>query len=798
MRDFASRRSAHDGTMNRLFMLESNMSLTGSNADYRFAVRSGDIGLHLAQLANALLRKGVKLPAGAEALAGELASAEAGAPKFIEQMAADLQAAGGKAVILVGPRQPAEAHALAAVLNAALGSKAVSYSEDGEARPTHLEAIRTLAEKMGAGEVKTLVVLGANPALTAPADLDFAAKLEKVPVSIHLGLYCDETGKRCAWHAPQAHFLEAWGDARAWDGTLSLSQPLIEPLYGGRTNAQLLAGLLGEGASAYSLTRAAFKSFSGGGDFESAWRTALHDGIVPGTAAAVKTPPVSGSGLAGLGAALAKPAAAGKDGFEVVFAQDNKVYDGRFANNGWLQELPDPLTKLTWDNAALISPADAKRLGLRRDDHVEIALGNHTLKIPVCVLPGHAVGSLTLPLGYGREDGGVVARGSGFNAYKLRTSGAWHIAAASVKSSGTSYHLATTQDHHAMDTKVGNDELERRVGELVREATLDKYKADPKFAHKKVHELPLAQLFGEFKSEKHRWGMTIDLAKCTGCSACVVACQSENNIPVVGKDEVVLGREMQWMRIDRYFRGDPEHAETLSVVHQPVNCMQCENAPCEQVCPVGATMHDEDGLNAMVYNRCIGTRYCSNNCPYKVRRYNWFYNQHGPAHPRSIANGTISPLSYQNPGLLPKVALTDIEKLGKNPRVTIRARGVMEKCTYCVQRISDAKIKYRNESVTPTLGNEGHGYHIPDGEVVPACAQACPAEAIVFGDLNDKASRVAKTQADDRCYAMLGEFNFRPRTQYMAKLRNNAGGADAEHGPGPEDKPAEHKPAEHA
>jgi molybdopterin-containing oxidoreductase family iron-sulfur binding subunit len=591
-----------------------------------------------------------------------------------------------------------------------------------------------------------------------------------------------------------AHELEAWGDARAWDGTVSIQQPLIEPLYGGKTPIELLALLLGEESGrGYDLVRRTLKSkFAGAGDFEAAWKTALHDGVVKSSGWEAKSPAITV-------ADWSKPLAdlngrwtpADTKSFEISFAQDHKVYDGRYVNNAWLQELPDPITKLTWDNAALISVADANRLGVRRDDRIEIALGSAKLSIPVCVVPGHAPGSITLPLGYGRAAAGKVAEGSGFDVNVLRSKSAFYYASgASIRVAGGSYALATTQDHHAMDTSVGNKETQRRVPELAREASVYDYDRDHKFAAKKGHQLPLVQMFGDYDhvfKQTHRWAMAIDLSKCTGCSACVVACQAENNIPVVGKHEVQLGREMHWMRIDRYFisgKDDPDHSQ---VIYQPVACQHCENAPCEQVCPVAATVHDEQGLNVMVYNRCIGTRYCSNNCPYKVRRFNWFYNHHGPRHPRSRQGGktVFQTFDIKNtPNMLAETDLTDIEKMAFNPEVTVRSRGVMEKCTFCVQRIAHAKVLARNEQVSPRHGVAGSG-EIPDQTVRPACQDVCPAEAIEFGDLNVKGSRVSQWHDHERSYVMLEEINVRPRNKYLAKLRNplhDEGGAGGAHG----------------
>ena len=745
-RDFAARRTAGDGTMNRLYVIESTLSLTGSNADQRFAQRSGLLGRRLLQLAAALAGLGLKLPLELSAPGDE--------PQWVETIAKDLWEHRGRGVLTVGPRQPAEVHALAALLNAALGNAGhtVSYVDlPDPQRPTHLEAIRQFAQRVAADRDAVVVVLGGNPAYDGPADLELG-KLLAARQSVHLSLFRDETSQVCKWHLPQAHYLESWGDACGFDGLASIVQPLIEPLYQGRSAIELLAWLCsGKPAGGYELVRRTWQGRAKG-DFEAAWRKWLNDGLIAGTAWPAQPVAPAAADWQRIVAAL-QQSDEQEAGYELVFAADHKLYDGRYANNGWLQELPDPITKLTWDNAALISTIDADRMGLRRDDLVRIELAGRSLELPVCPVPGQAVGSITLPLGYGRRAGGQVLAGAGFDTYALRTTAGWHIAAgARVRVLKRSYRLATTQDHHAIASDVGDAETQVRAGELIREATLEEFKAHPEFARHVVHTPPLVQPFGEHEFEgKPRWAMAIDLARCTGCSACVVACQAENNVPVVGKDEVLMGREMQWIRVDRYFTGPLEQPDGIRVAHQPLTCQQCENAPCEQVCPASATMHDQEGLNVMVYNRCVGTRYCSNNCPYKVRRFNWFYNHHGPAHPRS--NGPLD-----------RTDLTAVEKLVFNPEVTVRSRGVMEKCSFCVQRINAVKIRARNE-----------GRRIADGEIVPACAQVCPAEAIVFGDLNDEQSRVRRAHEDPRAYGILEFLNVRPRNVYLAGLTNPPG-----------------------
>jgi molybdopterin-containing oxidoreductase family iron-sulfur binding subunit len=542
---------------------------------------------------------------------------------------------------------------------------------------------------------------------------------------------------------------------------MSLVQPLIEPLYEGRTPCELLALLCDdERQRGYDITRRTFGILHDAGqDRAGLWKQALHDGVVAGTAFEV---------LSGLSCERRDEVAEGRaPGWEVAFVPDYALYDGRFANNAWLQEWPDPITKLTWDNAALVSPADARQLGLAGDGGMlELRQGVYTLSIPAYVLPGHAEGSITVPLGYGRgEAAGMVGAEVGFDAYRLRARASMGFATGvEVTATGERHALVTTQDHHAVRSAVGDAEKPGRVAMLAREGTVAHYRAHPHFAQHAVHHPPLASLWQERVYADHKWGMAIDLSACIGCGACVLACQAENNVPVVGKAEVAVGREMHWIRVDRYFAEAAGDQAAVQLVHQPLACVQCELAPCEQVCPVAATVHDTEGLNNMVYNRCIGTRYCSNNCPYKVRRFNWFYNHHGPYHPRSQrAEETVRKDGVNLiPGEQRKAPLTEIEKLANNPDVTVRSRGVMEKCTFCVQRISRVKIKAKNEGWAS----------IPDGLIQPACAQACPAGAIVFGDLNDPDSAVSRLHAGDRAYALLGELNVKPRTVYLAKLRN--------------------------
>jgi Fe-S-cluster-containing dehydrogenase component len=581
---------------------------------------------------------------------------------------------------------------------------------------------------MNAGKVDLLVIVGGNPVYTAPVDLEFAASLDKVQLRAHLSLYGDETSERCHWQIPEAHFLEAWSDARGYDGTASIVQPLIAPLYGGRSAHEVLATFTDRPErSAYEIIRDHWKVDP---ENDANWRRWLHDGVVPGTAFAPKSVTLQStnkSAISNLQSAVS--------GFEVCFRLDPCVLDGRFANSGWLQELPKPITRLTWDNAMFVSPVTAERLkgaespsfqggehGQIISDVVELKFEGRSIRGTLFAVAGHPDDCVTVHLGYGRTRGGHVGTGAGFNAYAIRTSAApWFGAGAEIARTGERAPLACTQYHHLMEGRG-----------MVRAVTRDEYVRDPKSVHEGDETPPRTlTLYPDYKYDGYKWGMAIDINACIGCNACVVGCQAENNIPVIGKDQVLRGREMHWLRVDTYYRGPAENPETY---FQPVPCMQCENAPCEVVCPVGATTHSDEGLNDMVYNRCVGTRYCSDNCPYKVRRFNFLLYQ-----------------DWNTPSL----------KLARNPDVTVRSRGVMEKCTYCVQRINAAKIDAEKQDRP-----------VRDGEIVTACQQACPADAIVFGNLNDPASRVTKLKAEERNYSLLGELNTRPRTTYLAAVRN--------------------------
>jgi len=738
-RAWAKRRRAADGTMNRLYAVEAIYSLTGASADHRLATAHGLIPIVLAKVVAKLIQGGAALPAGTGAL-GEAVARLAAHPHDdprIASVAHDLLAARGRGAIVVGPRQPAAAHALAHLANAALGNTgaAVWTSEDPEpTRVPHGEAIAKLAGEMGAGLVDAIVVLGGNPAFDAPSDLGLGKKLANVKASIRLGLYDDETSAACRWHLPRAHTLEAWGDACGWDGTAGVVQPLIAPLYDGLSAIELTAFLVeGKSADGYDLVRRASRAATAAVDFESAWRRAVHDGVWAGT----RSPAVTPAFAAGWGGELSGLATSAGDAgaMELVFTRGHGVHDGRFANLGWLVELPDPVTKLTWDNAALLNPKDAESLGVKvPGDLVAIEAGGRTLTIPAFIVPGLAKGTVAVALGWGRTKAGRIGTGIGVDAYAIRDSRALWSAKAKVARSPGRVELATTQDHHIVDT-LGKREQAVRAEELIRTGTLAEFKKHPEFAHEMAEHPADAPLWAVHEYRGHKWGMAIDLTACTGCHACTIACQAENNIPVVGKSEVRRGREMHWIRVDRYFEGE---VESPRIAFQPMACHHCENAPCEQVCPVAATVHDHEGLNVMVYNRCVGTRYCSNNCPYKVRRFNWFNNHKNES--------AVAVMVY-------------------NPEVTVRSRGVMEKCTYCIQRIEAVKIEAKNDQ-----------REIRDGEIVPACAQVCPTEAIVFGDLNDKAARVLALHADPRCYGVLEEVNTKPRTRYLARLVNPAEG----------------------
>ncbi len=739
-KQFSKGRAPEDGHMNRLYVYENTFSITGGMADHRFPTAHGDIAAAVWALAAELvLGEGLPLPAGAGISRGDLTNwrGHAAGSAHVAALAKDLMDNRGHGLLVAGMRQDSDTHALLHVLNTALGNvgQTISYL------PIQVPQIRFIDElvnDLNAGKIQTLVILDSNPVYTAPADLKFAEAMQKAKHRIHLGHRDDATGQKSTWHLPLAHYLESWGDAMAWDMSYLAVQPLIAPLYDGRTVTELLSIMAEvEPRDSFKITRDSFHRMTRGSgpapenndNFDKRWRTFIHDGFLKGSGQD------KGRTLTLAGTALTAPVGTGHlaaDNLEISFVHDQSVFDGRYADNAWLQEMPDFMSKLTWDNAALFSPATANELGIKHGDLVELEYQGRKLEMAVYVLPGQAKYAVTVNLGYGREDAGRVGQGMGFDTYRLRSWDNLHGGAGlKVRRTGGSYLLATTQDHHAIDT-AGAEEIQKRVPGLVREGTIQNYRNDPEFVdHLGVHSPPLASLWKEWEYTGYKWGMAVDLNACNGCNACVIGCQSENNIPVVGKDEVGRGREMSWVRLDRYFLGDPEDPK---VAQQPVACAQCEMAPCEQVCPVAATLHTDEGLNAMVYNRCVGTRYCSNNCPYKVRRFNWFNN-------------------FED--------MTQTQRLVLNPDVTIRARGVMEKCSYCVQRIETARVAARVE-----------GRGIRDGDITPACAATCPTDAITFGDLNDPASRVSKLREASRSYDLLNYLHLKPRTFYMARIRN--------------------------
>ena len=735
--DYAARRKDPE-KLNRLYAIESTPTTTGLKAEHRLGLRASEIPAFAAELAKAV---------GANGAEGTGYNWTDEQKKFLAALAKDLKAHAGKSAVIPGLYQDPSVEVLALAINTALGnvSKTVLVPHE-PAIPLPSDQIadfKALVADMNAGKVDWLVILNANPIYSAPADLEFAAAFDKAKMVAHLGSHLDETGQISHWHIPAAHYLESWSDARAYDGTVSIVQPLIDPLYGGRTAHHVFQTLLNEPmVSPYDAVRETWKSTIKG-DFETGWRKALHQGWVDGTAFDKAAKASVDAGFKG-----AVPAPSPKDALEIIFRPDPNVYDGRWSNVGWLQELPKPVTSLSWDNAALVSGATLTKLNLEEDDIVELSVNGRSprrVKAPVIVVPGHPDNSVTVHLGYGREFAGRVGSGAGFNAYLIRTTDAPFYATGSIKKLDGKWGLAVTKSHFQDHRPKlfggqgnGNNSLEadEAIGErgIIRYATLDEFKANPGFANEgETHPKTDRDntLFPNWEYKDNAWGMSIDMNSCTGCNACIVSCYAENNIAVVGKQQVRIGRNMQWLRIDTYFEGD---LSAPRAHFQPMACQHCENAPCEQVCPVGATVHTPEGLNMMAYNRCVGTRYCSNNCPYKVRRFNFLLYS-----------------DYETESL----------QLLRNPDVSVRSRGVMEKCSYCVQRISAEKIEADKDNRA-----------IQDGEIVTACQQACPASAITFGNINDKQSRVAKLQADGRSYQVLADLNTRPRTKYVAAVLN--------------------------
>ncbi len=727
-RDYATRRRIWEGDLARLYVIEATMTATGAMADHRIAARPSEVESLTRLIAQ-------ELGLAVEAAGGFTPTEQQAA--VIAGLVADLEASRGRSIIIAGDEQPPAVHMLAHAMNEALGNvgTTVSYVESPLLAPqNNMERLRELTTKMQNAQIEVLVIMGTNPVFTAPADLDFAARLAQVPLSIHLGLYRDETGQATTWHIPETHFLESWGDVRAPDGTATIIQPLIAPLFNGRSQIELLAALRGSPLPGFNLVREQW-GVPVNAEFDTFWQTSLNDGVIADSAAKPVKVSVDLS-------SLPPPPPIQSDGFEVIFRADPTIYDGRFANNGWLQEVPHPLTKITWDNPALISPRTAIQLlnipvpnpaELRPEDYgqlsrangrmVEVNYEGRTMRVPVWVTPGQPDNTLTLFLGNGHTGIGVIANGTGFNTYSIRSSSNPWFGAADVKATGEQYQLVSTQMHQSMEGRA-----------IIRIGSLERYRENPEF----VQELaefapnPKKSLFaGEWEYNGHAWGMSIDLNTCVGCNACLVACQAENNIPIVGKGQVAVGREMHWIRIDHYFGGTLDDPKAY---FQPMACVHCEKAPCELVCPVAATVHSHEGVNSMIYNRCVGTKYCSNNCPYKVRRFNF--------------------LQYVD-------ETTPSFKLLRNPDVTVRSRGVMEKCTYCQQRISAVTqaAKVENRPVAPN-------------EIQTACQQACPTGAIVFGDINNPADTVTSLKQLPLDYAVLGELNIVPRTTYLGRLVN--------------------------
>ena len=732
-RDFAKRRNPDGGEMSRLYVVESTPSSTGARADHRLPLRASE----MERVVRAL--PGLEVMNSAAGLNGEQQALLIAAYK-------DLASHRGTGVVIAGDHQPPAVHALAHALNQDLGNvgRTVFYTDPVNANPVNqTESLKDLVADMRGSKVDMLIIMGGNPAYDAPADLGFADALKStnIPLRVRLGLYQDETAELCQWHVNEAHYLEAWGDARAYDGTVSIVQPLIAPLYNGKSACELVSMLSGQsGTGGHEIVQAYWKKQHSGADFDTFWRKSLHDGWVEGTTFAPKAPQAK--------AAQAEPASksnrppSGRDigtllplvdsktndpkAIEINFRRDPSIYDGQFSNNGWLQELPKPMNKLTWDNPVLMGPAMAERLGIKTEDLVDLELNGKKVTVPVWIQVGHPDNSVTVFLGYGRRRAGRVGTGAGFDMYPLRTSATpWFTSGLAIRNTGGTYKLASTQGYQTMETPTG-------TRPLVRTANIEEYRREPGFAREEEppKELTLYKPY-PYAAEAYAWGMTVDMNACVGCNNCIVACQSENNIPVVGKEQTVLGRHMHWLRVDTYFQGDRANPQAY---FQPVPCQQCENAPCEVVCPVGATVHSSEGLNDMVYNRCVGTRYCSDNCPYKVRRFNFLLFQDWE---------------------------TSQYKMMRNPDVSVRSRGVMEKCTYCVQRINQHRIDSEREDSK-----------IEDGALQTACQQSCPAEAIVFGNINDPNSRVSKLKARPRNYSLLGDLNTRPRTTYLADIRN--------------------------
>ena len=724
------RAATPEDEINRVYAIEPSFTVSGSNSDHHLALPASQVGPFAAAIAAAL------------GVPGVTGTAPAGTESWVTAIAADLQANGGASLVVAGDRQPAWVHLVALAINQQLGNIGTTISVHSDPDAPEAGTLLELAAAIEAGEVTTLITVGVNPVYSAPGSVGFAALMERLEASVTLSFHVDETARASSWHIPRSHDLEAWGDLRDVDGRGGVQQPLIEPLYASLSELEFLDRLVRDDRrDGYTIVRETWSAGVPGGDDAANWNRWLHDGVAP-----FEATPAANLDLSGVGAAVsaaASVAAPTLNALEINVQLSPTVLDGRYANTAWMQEYPNPVTKLTWDNAAIMSAATADALGIRwgsgmrqgreNAEVLTVTVNGQSLEIPAFVIPGVVDNVIVVELGYGRS--GRVAEGAGVDVRPLtNTEQGWILPGATVSRTGRRYLLASTQDHH---TLVPNDNP-NYARPLVVAATMDEFRADPSFPLQ-YELMPESKIHSPWTEPNPRggqqWGMTIDLNTCIGCGACTIACNAENNIPVVGKSEVLNGREMHWIRIDRYFTGDMAAPE---MVNQPLGCAHCETAPCEQVCPVAATVHSPDGLNDMVYNRCIGTRYCGNNCPYKVRRFNFFaYNRYN---------------TEEN----------ELLRLQRNPDVTVRHRGVMEKCTYCVQRIQAAKIEAKVN---------GDGV-IPDGAVRTACQQVCPTQAIVFGDINDPNSEVSRLKAQTRNYALLSFLNIKPRTTYLAKLRN--------------------------
>jgi MoCo/4Fe-4S cofactor protein with predicted Tat translocation signal len=725
-RAFGARRTILEGQINpnRLYAVEGSFTITGASADHRLRVRPSQVESAAFQIAQMLGVGGLGAPQGPQFEFPE---------GWLEALVQDLEENAGNSLVIAGMRQPPEVHALAHAINQALGNtgNTVFHIEPVLAAPINqMEALENLVQDMNAGNVELLVMIDSNPVYDTPANLDFIGAMQQVELSVYLGLYDNETAIRSTYHVPAAHFLEMWSDSRAYDGTISIIQPLIEPIFGGMSPHELLAELMGQtGVRGHDIVRGFWQEEFGAADaedpeFDLWWRQALHDGLLPDSASPVQELSLIPGWQSRVSSSIQRVSSLPQETqneLEIVFEPDPTMWDGRFANNAWLHELPKPITKLVWDNAALIGPATAERLDVLNLDVIQLNYQNRVVNAPVWVMPGLAEGVVLVHLGYGRRRGGQIMQGTGFSGYTLRTTDTlWFGTGLLVRPTGDRYSLVSTQIHHSME---GRD--------LVLRGTAAEFEQDPDFLHAGGHYGPEPpSLYPEWPYDGHAWGMAINLSACTGCNACVIACQAENNIPVVGKDQVGNSREMHWLRIDTYFEGGLDDPE---VHFQPLPCMHCEKAPCEPVCPVAATVHSAEGLNEMVYNRCIGTRYCSNNCPYKVRRFNF--------------------LQYSEDAIP--------LQLMHNPEVSVRSRGVMEKCTYCVQRINQARITAKKEN-----------RRIQPNEVMTACQQACPANAIVFGDINNPEDPVTHLKEQPHNYGLLAHLGVQPRTTYLADLDN--------------------------